>query len=209
MSRKLMPMRGLIRCAVLALVAAAVSSCGDVVRTSRAPVMLQVAALVAGTGTSGGSVLLSDVIRNVTTPAPCTPASPCPTVFNDTASASMVAVMKDVTLSPTPNNDVTITSYHVAFRRTDGHNQPGVDVPYPFDGAVTATVAAGTSPTAVGFELVRHTSKEESPLVELVTNPAIISTIADVTFYGTDRVGNAVSATGSIQIDFGNFGDTQ
>jgi len=28
-----------------------------------------------------------------------------------------------------------------------------------------------------------------------------------VTFYGTDRVGNDISVTGSIQVDFGNFGD--
>jgi hypothetical protein len=41
----------------------------------------------------------------------------------------------------------------------------------------------------------------------LVSSPAIITMIADVTFYGQDRVGNDVSATGSIQIDFGNFGD--
>jgi hypothetical protein len=28
-----------------------------------------------------------------------------------------------------------------------------------------------------------------------------------VTFYGKDRVGNDVSVTGQIQINFGNFGD--
>jgi hypothetical protein len=28
-----------------------------------------------------------------------------------------------------------------------------------------------------------------------------------VTFYGHDQAGNEVSATGSIQVDFGNFGD--
>jgi hypothetical protein len=37
----------------------------------------------------------------------------------------------------------------------------------------------------------------------------MISTIADVTFYGRDQAGNDVSATGSIGIDFGNFGDPQ
>ena len=30
---------------------------------------------------------------------------------------------------------------------------------------------------------------------------------AKVTFYGTDQTGNDVSVTGTIQIDFGNFGD--
>jgi hypothetical protein len=54
---------------------------------------------------------------------------------------------------------------------------------------------------------VRHAAKEESPLVQLQSSPTIITTIAEVTFYGTDRVGNDVSVTGSIQVDFGNFGD--
>ena len=59
----------------------------------------------------------------------------------------------------------------------------------------------------MGFQLVRHTAKEESPLVQLKTQPVIITTIAEVTFYGRDRVGNDISATGTIEIDFGNFGD--
>ncbi len=43
--------------------------------------------------------------------------------------------------------------------------------------------------------------------VQLVNNPTIITTIADVTFYGQDLVGNEIQATGSIQVDFGNFAD--
>ena len=39
------------------------------------------------------------------------------------------------------NNFITVTRYHVEFRRTDGRNTPGVDVPYAFDGAGTVTVA--------------------------------------------------------------------
>ena len=83
---------------------------------------------------------------------------------------------------------------------------PGVDVPYAFDGAVTATIAAGGT-GSTGFELVRHVAKGESPLVQLIESPNTISTIADVTFYGSDQVGNDVSATGSMLVEFGNFGD--
>ena len=43
--------------------------------------------------------------------------------------------------------------------------------------------------------------------MQLRTSSNIITTIAKVTFYGTDRVGNDVSVTGQITIDFGNFGD--
>jgi len=94
----------------------------------------------------------------------------------------------------------------VSYARSDGRNTPGVDVPYGFDGVVAGTVPPGGSVT-IGFELVRHTAKQESPLVQLVTSPQIITTLAQVTFYGTDQVGNAISASGAITIEFGNFGD--
>ena len=79
-------------------------------------------------------------------------------------------------------------------------------MPYGFDGAVTATVPADGAAT-MGFELVRHVAKEESPLVQLIANPQIITAIAEITFYGRDQVGNDISVTGSISIEFGNFGD--
>jgi hypothetical protein len=56
--------------------------------------------------------------------------------------------------------------------------------------------------------LVRAVAKQESPLIQLVNAAGFISTIAQVTFYGTDQVGNAISVTGQIQVDFADFGDT-
>jgi hypothetical protein len=41
----------------------------------------------------------------------------------------------------------------------------------------------------------------------LKTSANIINVIARVTFYGADRVGNNVTVTGQIGIEFGNFGD--
>ena len=35
----------------------------------------------------------------------------------------------------------------------------------------------------------------------------VISTIAEVTFYGRDQAGNEVSVTGSISVNFSDFGD--
>jgi hypothetical protein len=190
-----------------ALVAAA--SCGDVVREGRSSVFLTIDSLRAAQGNKPGSLagtLLSDVITNVTSPAPCTNDNPCPTVFNDVGQVILRLAPKDVSVTPTSNNQVTITRYHVAYRRADGRNTPGVDVPYGFDGGVTGTIPPDGALT-LGFEIVRHVAKEESPLVQLIRESTIISTIADVTFYGTDQVGNAISVTGSILIDFGNFGD--
>jgi hypothetical protein len=196
-----------------ALIAASVS-CGDVVRQGSSPVYLVIDLLqgIRGgptTGTAAGT-LISDVITNVTTPAPCAPATPCPTIFGDSGTAVLRAPLKDIgataALAPTTNNEITINRIHVEYTRADGRNTQGVDVPYAFDGAVTGTIAANGTLT-LAFELVRNVAKQEAPLAQLRTSTTIITSIAKVTFFGVDRVGNAVSVTGQIQIDFGNFGD--
>jgi len=108
---------------------------------------------------------------------------------------------------PSVINAIKITRYRVEFKRADGRNKAGVDVPYPFDGGVTATITE--SPSDIPFEIVRHTAKLEAPLSSLVTQGGrvIISTIADVTFYGADLTGNEAQVTGSISVNFGDFAD--
>jgi len=189
-------------------------SCGDVVRQGSSPVYLVIDQLqgIRGAVSAGtpSSTLISDVITNVTSPDPCTTASPCPTIFGDNGQVTLRAPLKDpgatAPLSPTTNNEVTISRYHVDYIRADGRNTPGVDVPYGFDSAVTGTIPAGGSLT-LGFELVRSAAKSETPLVQLKTSSNVINVIARVTFYGADRVGNNVTVTGQIGIEFGNFGD--
>ncbi len=206
--------RILSRAAAVMALAAAGWSCGDVVRQSRAPVFLVIDSLSAAPGSDPSlfsDVLSSDVITNVTTPAPCSPQTPCPTRFSDPGQVMLRLSLKDIgppgaTLTPTTNNEVTIDRFHVAYRRADGRNTPGVDVPYAFDGAATGTVPA-TGTLTLGFQMVRSQAKEEAPLVQLAVNNLVISTIADVTFYGRDQVGNDISVTGSMEVDFANFGD--
>ena len=199
---------------IAALVAASVS-CGDVVRQGSSPVFLVIDLLqgIRGGAQAGtpSNPLISDVITNITTPDPCTIAAPCPTVFGDKATVNLRAPLKDpgvlaAALSPTTNNEVTINRIHVAYSRADGRNTPGIDIPYAFDTAITGTVPAGGSLT-LAFELVRNVAKQEAPLVQLKTSSNIMSVIATVTFYGVDRVGNAIQVTGQIQIEFGNFAD--
>jgi hypothetical protein len=206
-------MRSWTTIGALVLVTAATVSCGDVVRDGRAPVFLiidQLQATRGGSATGNASgTLLSDVITNVTSPAPCSAASPCATVFNDMGQASFRLTVKNIgagSATPSTNNEVTLTRYRVTYRRADGRNTPGVDVPFGFDGAATGTVPANGS-LVLAFELVRHVSKQEPPLVQLMTSSTILTTIAEVTFYGRDQVGNEISAVGNIQVDFGNFGD--
>jgi hypothetical protein len=129
------------------------------------------------------------------------------TIFSDSGRVSLRLIMKDIATAPSSINAVTVNRYRVVFRRADGRNTPGVDVPFPFDSAMTVTVLPGTT-TTQAFELVRHVAKEEAPLRALRVNTSVtISTIADVTFFGRDQAGNAVSTSGSIGVIFGDFGD--
>jgi len=203
-----------IRLIGLAAIVSASVSCGDVVRQGSSPVFLVMDVLAGQRGATQpgapANPLISDVITNVTTPAPCSSDNPCPTVFGDSGTVDLRAPLKDIgataALSPTSNNEVTINRIHVEYVRADGRNTPGVDVPFAFDTAVTGTVAAGGKLT-LGFELVRNVAKHEGPLIQLRDSSNFISTIARVTVYGTDRVGNAIQVTGQLQIEFGNFAD--
>lgn len=191
-----------------ALVAGALmaSGCGEFVRQGRSPAQVVIVSLLTARGTSSATPtqffsgpLISDVPD----------VSAGETVFNDYAQVTMRLVMKDPgqgasPATPSPLNEVTITGYRVEYRRTDGRNTPGVDVPFPFTGGLTITVPAG-SPAAGAFELVRHVAKVESPLAPLGRNLVVLSVIADVTFVGRDQAGNAVSVVGSVSIDFANF----
>lgn len=208
-------MRYITKVFALAALGTVCASCGDVARSGRAPVFLVIESITASQGGATGSTqsnfLQSDVQRLLTTPDPCTTTSPCPTIYSDSGMATFHLSLKDLgnavaATTPSANNQVTITRYRVTYRRADGRNTPGVDVPYGFDGAGTITVPE-TGKASLGFELVRNVAKSESPLVQLVSNPTVITTIAEVTFYGQDLVGNEIQATGSIQVDFGNFGD--
>jgi hypothetical protein len=187
-----MRMRTVIQSVLVLALASACASCGDVVRQGRSPSMLVVNSLAGAPG-GGAATFAGTLLSNVAVP------------LSDPGQVSLGIAMKDITVAPTSNNQVTVTRYTVTYRRNDGKNTPGVDVPYPFDGAVTGTVTpAGT--TLLTFELVRQAAKATGPLVQLVSSSNIITTIADVTFYGTDQVGNDVSVTGSMVIEFGNFG---
>lgn len=170
-----------------------VSSCSDTVRTGQASSYLVLTSLQSS---SGSSVVQSDV-RTVNA------ATGVQSVVNDNATATFQVQMKDPGgLAPTAVNAITITQYHVKYTRSDGRNTEGVNVPYAFDGAVTATIAAGGSVT---FTLVRSQAKLEAPLAAMSQSNIPTTMIATVTFYGHDQAGREVSVTGSIEVTFANF----
>jgi hypothetical protein len=194
-------MRRGLQVATAVLVTMTATGCGQMQREGTASSYLIVNALQAAPGAEPeklGGTLLSDVI---------TVKDDVPTIFNDVAKVDFGLAMKDAgsATAPTTANFITVDRYHVQFIRTDGRNTPGVDVPYPFDGAFTVTV--GEKGASGGFTLVRNIAKQEAPLMALRFSGLVLSTLAEVTFYGHDQTGREVSASARISIDFANFGD--
>jgi hypothetical protein len=186
-----------IRRAAAVMLALLSSSCSEAIRTGQSPAYLVMTSLTANAGGQGvgGSSLSSDVISTV---------NGTPTIVGDTGSASFQLVMKDPQAGgPSDINAITITQYHVQYTRSDGRNVQGVDVPWAFDGVVTQTIS-GTG--SVGFTLVRNQAKAEAPLQALARNEELITTVAEVTFYGHDQNGREISVSGRINVTFGNFG---
>jgi hypothetical protein len=132
------------------------------------------------------------------------------TFFNDNGEVVMSAVLKNQDqLNPTFLNDVTFTSYRVTFTRADGRNTPGVDVPFPFDGAMNLLVQANGGTATHAFVVVRHQAKVEPPLANLLGSGGslFISVLAEVEFFGHDGAGRAISAKGFMNVHFGDFAD--
>lgn len=130
-------------------------------------------------------------------------------VFNDNGVVEMRAYPKDRTQLSTGElgiNSVTFERYRVTYVRADGRNVPGVDVPYPFDGAVNFSLTVDGESVTRGFVVVRHQAKVETPLRELQSSADIISTLAQIDFYGHDGSGRTVKATGFLSITFADFG---
>jgi hypothetical protein len=107
-------------------------------------------------------------------------------------------------------NDIVVNRYRVDYFRPNGRNTPGVDVPYGIDGTMNIRVPVDGTATA-GILVVRHESKREPPLSELDngTGEDVITAQAEIKFFGQDLAGRTVSATGFLEIHFGNFGEAQ
>jgi hypothetical protein len=200
----------------MAVVALPLAGCTQAQTTGKSPAYLIIESLVAASGAEPDEedgVLSSDVITLVEQDVDGKKVR-VPTIYEDLGIATFRLGLKDPGSTDTPNvpsstNFITVNRYRVQFIRSDGRNTPGVDVPYPFDGAMTATIAG--SGTKASFTLVRIQAKMENPLLNLQYRNAAstISTIAEVTFYGADQAGHAVSVSGRIGVDFSDWGDPE
>lgn len=203
--------------AVAALVLAGIlaqPACTSVQRDSQSPSYLILRSLTAASGATPGQfggTLSSDVLTYVKRTLNDEEVR-VPTVFEDVALASFVVALRDPgtptsPTQPSPSNFVTITRFRVDYVRADGRNTPGVDVPFGFDGAASATIT--DTGGSINFSLVRIQAKGEAPLQALVAGGGAraISAIAHITFYGTDQSGRTVSVSGQIGITFADWGD--
>lgn len=177
-----------VRLLVALAAAMAVSSCSEAIRTGQGSSYLVMTNLAGPEGTPVKSDVLADN----------------GSIFADNGTATFQLNMKDVLNSPSDNNAITLTQYRVEYVRADGHNVPGVDVPYGFSGGVNVTIS-GTG--SANFTLVRIQAKLESPLAALARagGALAISTVARVTFYGHDQTGREVSVTGNIEVNFADW----
>jgi hypothetical protein len=135
----------------------------------------------------------------------------------DTGAGTVAADAAKVTfsaesLAPEPllgtsyYSDIYVTHYVVTYSRSDGKNQEGIDIPYSFDGSLSARVQIG-SPAEVVFVVVRAVSKLEPPLINLTAGrgEGELKVTARIDFYGNDTPGNKVKATGYLTIFFANY----
>ena len=169
-------------------------------------VILRIVRITASTGgDSGGGSGVDDVLNSDVFP-----------VFNDNATLELEVLPKNqsVDLVIGQVNDVLLESYEVRYLRTDGLDREGADVPYRITGPMAVQIEAEEIAQA-SIVIVRHQAKEEPPLRNLRFlegtgaggGTDIVTVIARITVFGRTTAGKAVSATGSLQINFADFAD--
>jgi len=195
-------LRGLVKGATLALVAAALgSSCvPGYQRNDNSPVNLWVVQM------NSGVPLQSDVVSGLNTVE-------ADLIFVDVANRTK---NPSVTVPQIPLH-IIFERYTVTYTRSDGRNEEGVDVPQRISGALSGEVDVATSGVAsLALEVVRIQQKLEPPLRNLrrdVNDPGnttgggaiVISVNAEVCIFGRTLAEQVVSDCGSMQIDFGDF----
>ncbi len=124
-------------------------------------------------------------------------------IINCSAPISLSVVMKNPNNPGGPTENVLLNRYDVAFSRSDGRGVEGLDVPYRFSEAMTATIERGAEESFT-IDLVRQQAKLEPPLSN-ITGLQIVEMSAHVTVYGETVSHKAVSASGAAAIRFADF----
>lgn len=155
---------------------------------------------------NNGAALQSDVLKSDGTVGP------------DNALVALFTRYKNQAFTTiTVPNHVILERYEVRYIRSDGRNTEGVDVPFKITGPVTGNVDVATGgANSYNIEVVRAQAKLEAPLRQLRAEDAlgnavppggalVLTVFAEITVYGRTISGQAVSATGRLQIDFADW----
>jgi hypothetical protein len=151
-------------------------------------------------GAAGSTTVFSDVLN-------------AGSVVNDSAVAEVNAQIYDPakTADISYFNNVVVDQIDVEFKRTDGRNVEGVDVPYRFTQPMNWVIAVNT-PGKIPFVLIRHVAKLEAPLLALREVPSqtfVLQLVAKVTVHGKDLGGHRVApVSGYLTVWCANFADT-
>jgi len=134
------------------------------------------------------------------------------TVYNDNVEATISAkLINPLAEETTYYQDAIIDQIDVSFRRPDGKDVEGVDVPYSFSQKLNVRVEVNGSST-FSFVVIRQVAKLEAPLRDLKEggNEGVLELIADITFYAKDVAGNRITpVTASITVWCANFADSE
>lgn len=189
-------MERLTRFILLFILLGMITYCSKIEDDSRSDSIISIDKIDA-TSTNGetGSILYSDVIYKGS-------------IINDVAEVQFSNDFINPTVKPTFLNDVVLIRYRVTYKRPDNRNTPGVEVPYPFDEGMSIKVAAN-SQSSIGITIVRAAAKMEEPLFSLryIGQEKVISTIAELEFWGNDLAGRAVYTKGYLEVLFANWAD--
>lgn len=149
-------------------------------------------------GVAGSTTVFSDVITDNS-------------IINDNGVAEVTAEiynpLSDADVSYF--NNVIVDQIDVEFKRTDGRNVEGVDVPYRFTQPMNWLVAV-ESPQKIPFVLIRHVAKLEAPLLALreVSQSFVLQLVAKVTIHGKDLGGHRIApVSGYLSVWCANFAD--
>lgn len=194
-----------MRLGILAAFVLFLFSCNSVVKESESSTLLLLVDLTAqDIDGNSANFLQSDVVYQT--------AEGLPTIFADIAEATLRAQLMDPNdgVLDSVYNDIELTRYTVKYARSDGKNTEGVDVPYSFDGALSAYIQIGTD-VGISFVLVREVAKMEPPLINLTEgrSEGVLQMTARIDFYGHDLIGNNVQATGYMTIFFANYANEE
>jgi hypothetical protein len=169
----------------------AVTGCTSAQKQGDSPSYLAIESLLAAPGGANDTTFQNTLQSDVRTFG---------TTFSDPFIVSMRLGLKDPTFQVSPTNFVTVNSYRV--RLLDAN---GAQVGQTFDGSATFAVSDVT--TSQQMTLIPAQAKSQSPLKDLANTAQTLPLQAEVTFTGADQAGHAVSVTGRILTNFGDWPD--